>query len=279
MSMSQYPPIKRIFHPTDLSAGSAVAFLHALRIALVTKATLTVFHVTGSDEVEWCDLPGVRSTLAKWGYVKDENDMEGLRELGLGVRKVIAEGRFPVRACMRYLKDHPTDLVVLATQQEKGRKGWFGNSDAEPIGRGSGEPTLFVPSDHTGFVDAATGKVNVHNILIPIAMDPHPEPALRGAMRVAEQLAGGEVVFTLLHVGQADTTPVLELPERMGWSWKHIVREGEVVDTIIEVAQMTKADLIVMTTKGHDGFLDALRGNTTERVLRSAPCPVVAGVS
>lgn len=31
-----------------------------------------------------------------------------------------------------------------------------------------------------------------------------------------------------------------------------------------------------MATKGHEGFLDALRGTTTERVLRQAECPVLA---
>ncbi|HEY3719491.1 MAG TPA: universal stress protein, partial [Roseiarcus sp.] len=36
------------------------------------------------------------------------------------------------------------------------------------------------------------------------------------------------------------------------------------------------ADLIVMPTAGHVGYLDALRGSTTERVLRQAPCPVLA---
>ena len=36
------------------------------------------------------------------------------------------------------------------------------------------------------------------------------------------------------------------------------------------------ADLIVMATEGHQGFLDAIRGSTTERVLRQAPCPVLA---
>jgi nucleotide-binding universal stress UspA family protein len=42
------------------------------------------------------------------------------------------------------------------------------------------------------------------------------------------------------------------------------------------VAEATKADLVLMTTEGHDGFLDALRGSTTERVMRSVSCPMLA---
>jgi len=52
-----------------------------------------------------------------------------------------------------------------------------------------------------------------------------------------------------------------------------------VEESILQVAADREADLIVMTTKGHEGFLDALRGNTTERVLRQARCPVLATLS
>jgi nucleotide-binding universal stress UspA family protein len=36
------------------------------------------------------------------------------------------------------------------------------------------------------------------------------------------------------------------------------------------------ADVVAMPTAGHHGILDALRGSTTERVLRHAGCPVLA---
>jgi nucleotide-binding universal stress UspA family protein len=49
-----------------------------------------------------------------------------------------------------------------------------------------------------------------------------------------------------------------------------------VVDTILAVARERAADLIVMTTEGRSGFLDALRGSTTERVLRSGALPLLA---
>jgi nucleotide-binding universal stress UspA family protein len=49
-----------------------------------------------------------------------------------------------------------------------------------------------------------------------------------------------------------------------------------VVATIIDAEADWQADLIGMPTMGHHGFLDALRGNTTERLLRQAPCPVLA---
>ena len=44
--------------------------------------------------------------------------------------------------------------------------------------------------------------------------------------------------------------------------------------SMLQIAVDLAADLIAMTTDGPDGFLDGLRGTTSERVLRKARCPV-----
>ena len=36
--------VESVFHPSDFSEASEVAFAHALKIALVAKAKLTVLH-------------------------------------------------------------------------------------------------------------------------------------------------------------------------------------------------------------------------------------------
>jgi nucleotide-binding universal stress UspA family protein len=53
-------------------------------------------------------------------------------------------------------------------------------------------------------------------------------------------------------------------------------KEGPVVQTIVDTAREVDADLIVMATRGREGFLDALRGSTTEQVLRQAGRAVLA---
>ena len=53
-------------------------------------------------------------------------------------------------------------------------------------------------------------------------------------------------------------------------------REGPIVDTIVQAASELDADLVVMATQGHAGFLDAFRGSTTEQVLRRAARAVLA---
>jgi nucleotide-binding universal stress UspA family protein len=66
----------------------------------------------------------------------------------------------------------------------------------------------------------------------------------------------------------------VKLPGNNAWTWNRVSYQGEPAETILQAADSATADLIMMTTDGPDGFLDGLRGSTSERVLREARCPV-----
>ena len=53
------------------------------------------------------------------------------------------------------------------------------------------------------------------------------------------------------------------------------VREGRPADVIVDVARNGKADLIVVGTHGRSGVAHAVLGSVAERVVRTAPCPVL----
>jgi nucleotide-binding universal stress UspA family protein len=55
-----------------------------------------------------------------------------------------------------------------------------------------------------------------------------------------------------------------------------VVQEGRAPDCILSFAQAQKADLIVMGTHGRRGFDRLVLGSVTDRVMRTAPCPVLA---
>ncbi len=57
---------------------------------------------------------------------------------------------------------------------------------------------------------------------------------------------------------------------------KLIVNEGTAADAILLFAQEQKSDLIVMGTHGLRGFDRLMLGSVTDRVMRRAPCPVLA---
>jgi Universal stress protein family len=79
---------------------------------------------------------------------------------------------------------------------------------------------------------------------------------------------------TLLHIGPAGEAPAVQVPKDTGWTWNRLNKEGDPVEGILQTAASLAADLILMTTDGPNGFLDGLRGTTSERVLRKARCPV-----
>jgi len=54
------------------------------------------------------------------------------------------------------------------------------------------------------------------------------------------------------------------------------LKSGRPSDQIIEYAFAEQVDLICIATHGRSGFEHLLFGSTTEKVLRKAPCPVLA---
>jgi nucleotide-binding universal stress UspA family protein len=246
------PFVHSILHPTDFSEDSRSAFVHALAIAVVRKAELTLLHAgeTYLDDDDWKRFPHVRETLQRWGLI---------------------EAGSPVDATMEFLEDNPTDLLVLATEGRKGLPRLFHDSTAEELARAAGINTLFVPHGARGFV-SPEGDVTLRRILVPVAATPDPRPALVYAGRAAV-LAGGEPVdLVALHVGSE--MPQIELPPSEDGAWTTRLCQGDVVDEIVRAAG--EADAIFMATDGRNSLSELLTGSHTERVLRRAPCPLAA---
>ena len=270
-------PLERIFHPSDFSQASELAFAHALKLGLIAQSELSIMHVAShASDVAWFDFPGVRDLLERWRLLPEGSTRGDLFDLGLDVNKVLAQGRNPADAVLWYLEEHPTDLVVLATHQRDGLSRWVRRAVAEPIARRSKTMTLFIPYGVGGFVALDNGAVTLQRILIPIDTKPPPHDAIDVATDLAEALGVSNPLFTLVHVGAAGEQPVVHPPQRHGWTWETQVRQGAVVEEILSAANEVQADLIVLTTEGHHGVLDALRGSASERILRGAACPVLA---
>jgi nucleotide-binding universal stress UspA family protein len=269
--------LTKIFHPSDFTAGDEGAFIHAVRLALAARAELNILHANAdAREVDWDDFPSVRRALEKWGMIAPGSSKEAVHDLGLDVRKVKRRSNDPVQTILEHLESREPDLVVLATHQRRGLSRWMNRPIAEPIARHSRIMTLFVPRRVVGFVSPENGVVHLENVLLPIDRAPDPQRAIDAAATLALVFQSPQVHFTLLHIGREDEWPDLELPLQPGWTMEKITANGEVLDRILTTSEEKDADLVAMATEGRDGFLDALRGSTTERVLREAKCPVLA---
>jgi len=276
---SKIPLVSSVLHPTDFSDASNRAFAYALAIALLRQTELTILNVSEESEesIAWSSFPPVRKTLERWNLLEEGSARPAVYdELNVEVRKIAVRSRHPIRATLRFLEQQPHELVVLATEGSINHNDWLHRSEAEAIARGSDAMTLFVPSrSHRGFVSLENGDLNLRHVLMPIDGAIDFTAAIEFSRRAAEIIGDGDVVISLLHVGE-QMPPIPELPEGSGWIWQTALRQGEPVGTMLAAAEELRADLIVMTTNGRDTLNQALRGSTTERVIRNAKCPVLA---
>ncbi len=271
--------VESVLHPTDFSAGSERAFAHALAIALLRGTEFTILHVTeqNSAKHELTGFPAVRGTLERWGLLEPGSPREAVfDELGVSVRKTELSNRFTALAIANYLDQNPVDLMVLATEGGSGVARWLQGSTAERVSRWTRTMTLFVPVNAERDIVALDGELTLRNVLVPVDRSPDPVNAIEFARRAADVVGDGDVTITLLHVGDGDYVPGVSVADGPGWTFRREHRSGDPVDVILEVAATLEADLIVMPTAGRHGAFDALRGSTTERVLRRASCPLLA---
>ena len=269
--------IQRIFHPSDFSNAGNLAFDHALKLAITGKCELTILH-TGSVHADdpWAEFPRVRQTLQQWKLLPPGSPKEAISTLGLNVQRVILSHPDPVASIVHFLSKHPHDLIVLATHQYDGLKRWTHEPVAEPIARKAREMTLFIGREGEGFVSQASGDVRLVSVLVPVDHVPDPQVAIEGATALVESLGCRGADATLLYVGDRAMSPEVRMPGNGALTWRWTYRDGDVEERILQAAEEYKAGLIVMATQGHHGFLDALRGSTTERIVRHAKCPVLA---
>ena len=270
------PVLTSILHPTDYSDASNDAFAHALRFALAARCHLHLVHVDRhGGEAPGVSFPHVRSLLAGWKLMHEMDPRSDLEaKLGVRISKHQINPTDTVQAMVDYLDYHPSELIVLGTE---GRSGWAylkEGSTAERIARAARASTLFVRSHSRGLVDESNGDLFLNRALMPIDKDTPWIGAFDEAARLLNFLNPNGVEIKLLHVG--DETPIVPTDGVAVRAEDIELRRGPVVDAIVKAARDCEADLIIMPTAGHRGILDAVRGSTTERVVRQAPCPVLA---
>lgn len=272
------PFVESVFHATDFSSDSEKAFYHALAIALLRSARLTVMN-TGPgpmDRRARKRYPGVRETLERWDLLPPRSPRSAVYDkLGIRVRKVASDNRNTVNALAEYLDDHPTDLLVLSTESGAGLPRWLHGSVAESIARRSDTMTLFIPTSTPGFV-SADGDLRLSRILVAMDHDPDPRAAFVYATRIALITGEPEAEVHTLHVGETAPAVPAELSADPRIPLWHHRCDGDPVERILSLAEKLPADLIVTTGRTDSGVFGATANSTTLGILHRAGCPVLA---
>ena len=172
----------------------------------------------------------------------------------------------------QWLRGITPDLLVAGTDARHGIRSLLRGSVAEALARNLEVPTLFVPDAGRGFVDPATGAIDLGRLLVPASELVIAERGL-AAVRWFAALANmrGELEVVLVHAGGP-----IALVGAPGLRVRSMVVPGSAGAAIASAIRDHDPRLIVMPTHGHDGAIDALLGSHTEHVVRQAVCPVLS---
>jgi nucleotide-binding universal stress UspA family protein len=120
--------------------------------------------------------------------------------------------------------------------------------------------------------------MNVDEILLATDFSDVADHATRVARGYAERLGARVHLFHVLSAGEYDVTRLLaHTRDKLGDRVPVIIASalGDPAEAIVRYAAANQVGLIVVGTHGRTGFSRALLGSVAERVVRTAPCPVL----
>ena len=103
------------------------------------------------------------------------------------------------------------------------------------------------------------------------------EPVSGQRIREERQQAPDDVQWSINPREDVDATlnDAAELAAEAGVSAERFARQGDPADAILDVAEETKADLIIVGNKGMTGARRFLLGSVPNKVSHHAPCSVL----
>jgi len=298
---------RHILVPTDFSPSAEAALDHALSWANQFRASLHLLHVVHEANTDLYGLGDAEAHIDRLREKAESTAQAQLAELAPDVSAqtvhtaVVPHSRGDVAdAIEEYVAHSAIDLVVMGTHGRRGLERYVLGSVTNRVVRRGVAPVLTVrnPGEEA---DAKGEPVAYDRVLAPIDFSDHSKTALRLSREVTSQYGGTQ---HLLFVAEQRVVPtfsdtgipgvgVVEMDSEIVANAEQAleelnasvegpavsttchVEEGDVAQTIVDFAEARAADLIVMATRGLTGIDRFVLGSNTERVVRTAPCPVL----
>lgn len=281
---------------TDFSTDASCALEWAIEVARQRGARIVLVHAFTANVVpapEFVPLPpSYHEELHGQARERLEAEAAHVRDADLDVATELVLSH-PVHGVLDAARRYDASLIVAGT---RGRTAWKRVLLGTVAGRLVREATCPVLTVHRH--DGAQPRP-IQTILVPTDFSEDAALAADAAARLLCELGEG-LRLVLLH---AYRVPIeaMHLPagvlmdaihatagaaerslgelagklRRPGLQIDTLAREGYPPEVILEAAPSVGADLIAMGTHGRSGIGRALLGSTAERVIATAPCPVL----
>jgi nucleotide-binding universal stress UspA family protein len=291
---------KRIFLTTDFSPCAEYARGYAAALAKRLGAEIVVGHVIDTAYLTYAALYGQQVVIDPDVTSVEEAAREHLLEtqerlasLGIKASTQCARGA-PVTELVRMIASSGVYLVITGTHGHTGFSRFLFGSTCEKLLRQSPAPVIAVRQPEEGAVFNAE-EFAVDRIACTTDLSDLSRSVLPFA---AELCATLDAELVLVHVVDArfDALPYADVQapgiehlksraESVLKEWKQWLKAPRIQSRVLhgvphlsigEFVRDHNVDLLVMATHGHGGLAHALLGSTTERVVRTAACPVLA---
>lgn len=294
--------IRKVLFPTDFSASSQQALLHAVNFAGDHGAELHILHaiVLHEDDPhnpahhlpDPSKIQGILEDLAeeRMGSLVRETIFPTL-DVKLARRRDVSAGP----AIVDYAVEEEIDLIVMGTHGRRGVRKWLMGSVTNEVVRSAPCSVLTVRSGGD-----PVPVEPIERILIPIDFSEPGKSGLGVACALASTVGADLHLVHVLPVGpyppfsaMAATLPgdfepgilerirtsLAELVEKsagcQGVSAGFFALEGHAGQEIVRFSKDHDTSLIVVPTHGWSGLRHLMLGSTAERVIAAAECPVL----
>lgn len=253
-----------IAHASQHFEETDSAFVHAVGLAAQSEGSEVVtLHVTQGDQ-ETRPAPRPARLLARWNQ-PETRVTQRLHECP-GHDDIPDE---LIKAC----ETLRPQLVILSTHARKGLARLLAGSVAEAVARNVKIPTLLLPIGGSHFVDAQRGNVDLSRILVLGGAVDDAQLGVDASAWLVRSAGQPAAQITLLHVEDGKAAPAVRAPTGMNVQVEQ--RQGPFEQAVLAMTNAWEPKLVVMVSHGHDGIVDVLVSNHTERVLHEASRPLL----
>lgn len=279
----------KILVATDFSPTCVRALEHAAALAARSGAELHVLNVQvlRGDLYNWqprIDITGIEKAIEGAAHEEMQKFVAG--QHGVVVSKVMRDVQ-AAPAIMRYAREMDIDLIVMGTHARNGVSRLFLGSVAAEVLRVADLPVLVIRPDHpvadggyrkvvvavdlsedsaallqqaTALVDTDNAQLRVVHVSESRSSAPYFGTETADEQRKKADLALKELLNNTSFSDKVESRVLVGRPE----------------EQITATAKDFDADLIVMGSTGTSRIGGMLLGSTTDRVVRQAPCAVLA---
>lgn len=291
--------IKNILYPTDFSESASRALPHALMMARKFGSKVTLLHV----ELPYADDPSHPQHLffdenryAK--YLKNQLNRT-LSEIGSETPVITAVVRdaSPALGILRFLDRNPVDAVVMGTHGRSALGRFLLGTVAEKVVRHARCPVLTVARHRARYRDNPSFK----KCLVPFDFSDYSLELVRQGRQLSKKYGADlHVLHVLVQPLQSrfpsgpkniQSVTASELAPGVKEALSNTLRENgcdgltiqveiceenvRASEGIVDYARRVLTDVIIMGNHGLTESERKLFASTTERVVRTAPCPVL----